>query len=61
MCGKKLQMIHGFCRLYSGYCIEFISEPFQNEIPKEINFSIEQKKCVKFEIQEIKKGCNYSC
>ena len=41
----------------AGYCIEFEKEPFQANIPNEIKFSEEQKKCVDFEIQELlKKG-----
>ncbi|MCG7875172.1 MAG: reverse transcriptase domain-containing protein [Candidatus Thiodiazotropha endolucinida] len=37
----------------SGYCIEFIANPFQNKIPKEISFSEEEKKYVDFEIKDL--------
>ena len=33
----------------AGCCIEFEKEPFQANIPNEIKFSDEQKKCVDFE------------
>lgn len=50
---KKFTTDPWILQTVSGYCIEFISEPFQINIPGEIKFSQEQKGCVDFEIQEL--------